>query len=103
MVTAAITHTVVHPQWGAPMEYHKLIRSEADIQANETYVSFASYYNKAVHDTNGMSMSITSARIPQAVFDTVDVLLQAVIDSPDNVLSGGELVIDETPEDEVIE
>lgn len=100
MVAAAITQIVVHPQWGAPMEYHKLIRSEADIQANETYVSFASYYNKSVHDAGGMSMSITTARITQAVFDTVDVLLQAVIDDSDNVLSGGELDIEVFPEDE---
>ena len=100
MVAAAITQIVVHPQWGAPMEYHKLIRSEADIQANETYVSFSSYYNKGVHDAGGMSMSVTTARISQAVFDTVDVLLQAVIDDSDNVLSGGELDIEVFPEDD---
>lgn len=102
MLAAAITHIVIHPQWGAPMEYHKLIRSEADIQSNETYVSFASYYNKAVHDADGMSMSITTVRIPQAIFDTVDVLLQAVIDDSDNVLSGGKLDIDVFPEDEEV-
>lgn len=100
MLAAAITQIIVHPQWGAPMEYHKLVRAEADIQANESFVTFASYYNKAIHDADGMSMSMTTARIPQAIFDTVGVLLQAVIDSPDNVLSGGKLDIDVFPEDE---
>lgn len=100
MINIGLTKVIIHPHWGAPMEYHKLIRSEADIQSNDTYVSFASYYNKSVYDNGGMSMSVTSVRIPKAVFDTADVLLQAVIDDSDNTLTGGELEIDEIPEDE---
>lgn len=94
MNNIGLIKVIIHPQWGAPMEYHKLIRSEADIQSNETYVSFASYYNKSVHDSDGMSMSVTSVRIPKAIFDTAEALLQAVIDDSDNTLTGGELEID---------
>ena len=99
MNNIGLTKVIIHPQWGAPMEYHKLIRSEADIQANETYVSFSSYYNKSIHDSEGMSMSVTSVRIPKAIFDTAEVLLQAVIDDSDNTLTGGKLVSDEDDEE----
>lgn len=93
MVAPAITNIVVHPQWGVPMEYHKLVRAEADIQANESFVTFASYYNKGVHDADGMSMTMTTARIPKAVFNTEKVLLQEVIDAEGNPLSGGTIVL----------
>lgn len=90
----AITNIVVHPQWGVPMEYHKLVRAEADIQASESFVTFASYYNKGVHDADGMSMTMTTARIPQAIFNTEKVLLQAVIAAEGNPLSGGKIVVE---------
>lgn len=92
MALPAITNIVIHPQWGVPMEYHKLVRAEADIQADESFVTFASYYNKGVHDADGMSMTMTTARIPQAIFNTEKILLQAVIAAEGNPLSGGTIV-----------
>lgn len=98
METYSITKTITHPQWGAPMEFHRITRVEVDMGSNNTYVVFSSFYNEAAFTDGSMPMSVTSVRLASSKLLTEQGLVQAVIDSPDNELSGGEVDINEIPE-----
>ena len=99
METYSITKTIVHPQWGAPMDFHRITRVEIDMSSNNTYIAFASYYNEEAFANGSMSMSITSIHMEGSTLYTEQDLVQAVIDNPDNELSGGELDINVIPGD----
>ena len=100
METYSITKTITHPQWGAPMEFHRIMRVEVDMITNDTYVAFGSYYNEAAFANGSSYMSVTSVNIKDSTLYTEQGLVQAVIDDPDNELSGGELDINAIPGDE---
>lgn len=102
METYGITKTITHPQWGAPMDFHRIIRVEVDMSTNDTYVAFASFYNEAAFANGSMSMSVTPIHLKGSKLLTEQELVQAVIDNPDNVLAGGELDINVISEDEVV-
>ena len=97
----SITKPIIHEQWGAPMEFHRIIRIEVDMNTNDTYVAFASYYNEAAFTNHATSMSVTSIHLKNSKLLTEQELLQTIIDTPDNILSGGELDINEVPEEPV--
>lgn len=99
METYSITKTITHPQWGAPMEFHRITRVEVDIESNNTYVVFSSFYNEAAFTNGSMAMSVTSVHLTSSKLLTEQELVQAVIDSPDNELSGGTVDINEIPEE----
>lgn len=101
METYSINKTITHPQWGAPMDFHRIVRVEIDMSTNDTYVAFASFYSESAFTNGASSMSITSTHIKGSKLLTEQELVQAVIDDPDNVLSGGELDINVVPEDDV--
>ena len=99
METYSINKTITHPQWGAPMDFHRIVRVEVDMSTNNTYVAFASFYSEEAFANGAMSMSITSVQLNGSKLLTEQQLVQAVIDSPDNELSDGELDINEIPEE----
>lgn len=99
METYSITKTLTHPEWGAPMEFHRIIRVEVDMSINETYISFASYYNETAFASGSSYMSITPIHLRDSMLRTEQELVQAVIDGADNVLSGGEIDINVLPGD----
>lgn len=92
MNNIGLTKEIIHPQWGAPMSFHVLVRVEHDLLTAETYMSFASYYSKSVYTSGGMSMTHTTVRIPQTQLGTQEEFLLEVIEDPDNVLSGAVMV-----------
>lgn len=102
--TAAITKTIIHPQWYAPMEYHILDKAETDRTSQTTRLQYTSYYNKSAYDTGGMYMTSTIIRLKEAVFaDALDLSLY-IVAQEDNVLSGGtvdEIVSDDAPEEPI--
>ena len=98
METYSITKTIIHPQCGAPMEFHRITRVEVDMSSNNTYVVFSSFYNEAAFTNGSMPMSVTSVHLIGSKLLTEQGLVQAVIDNPDNELSGGEVDINEIPE-----
>ena len=89
--TEAIVKTIIHPQWGAPMEYHVLVRVEHDLITKDSYLTFASYYNKDIYTKEGMSMALTTVHIPDSKLSTQEEYINAVIKDSDNEFSGGKL------------
>lgn len=93
MNNIGLTKEIIHPQWGAPMSYHRIVRVETDMVSKQTYIVFSSYYSQAVYEGNGQAMSTNTIHIEDSVLRIERDLLQAIIDSPDNVLSGGTIVV----------
>jgi len=92
MTTHGINLVVTHPQWGAPMSFHSLVRAEFDKINDETYAVFNSYYNKSVFDAQGTAMSVTTVRVAgSTLYDEEDLLL-AVTEQEDITFSGGEVI-----------
>lgn len=99
--TAAIVKTIIHPQWGAPMEYHVLDKSTTDKSAGTTQLQYLSYYNKNAHDTGGLYMTFTTIRLREAIFADAVEMSNYIVAREDNTLSGGtvdETVVDNTPD-----
>lgn len=99
MKSAGLTKEIIHPQWGAPMGYHVLVRVEHDLITKDSYLTFASYYNKGIYTKEGVSMTHTTVRIPDSKLGTQEEYINEVIKDPDNELTGGKLdVIEVTKE-----
>lgn len=95
MSNIGLTKEIIHPQWGAPMSFHVLVRVEHDLISKDSYLSFASYYNKQVYDNGGMPMSNAAVHIPNSELGTQEEFINAVIEDPDNEFTGGILNISE--------
>lgn len=93
----SITKTITHPQWGAPMEFHRIVRVEVDMGTDNTYVALSSYYNETAYENGAMSMSTTTIHLKGSVLRNEQDLVQAIVDSPDNVLSDGLVDINTAP------
>lgn len=93
METYGITKTIIHPQWGAPMNFHRIVRVEVDMGSISTHILFNSYYDKTTYENGSSSMSNTSIYLDESKLLTGQELVQAIIDTTDNDLSGGELYI----------
>ena len=91
MNNTGLTKEITHQQWGAPMSYHVLVRAEHDLIIKDSFLTFASYYNKDIYTKGGMSMAHTTIRIPDSKLSTQEEYINAVIKNPDNELSGGKL------------
>lgn len=86
---SAIVKTIIHPQWGAPMEYHVLDKFETDRTSNTTRLQYSSYYNKSVYTTGGMYMTSTVIRLEHSIFADAMEASKHVAELKDNDLSGG--------------
>ena len=95
MNNIGLTKEIIHPQWGAPMSFHVLVRVEHDLISKDSFLTFASYYNKSIYDNEGMSMSHNTVRIPNSKLGTQEEYINAVIKDPDNVFTKGVLNISE--------
>lgn len=95
MSNIGLTKEIIHPQWGAPMSFHVLVRVEHDLISKDSFLTFASYYNKSIYDNEGMSMSHNTVRIPNSKLGTQEEYINAVIKDPDNVFTKGVLNISE--------
>lgn len=95
MSNYGLTKEIIHPQWGAPMSFHVLVRVEHDLISKDSFLTFASYYNKSIYDSEGMSMSHNTVRIPNSKLGTQEEYINAVIKDPDNVFTKGVLNISE--------
>ena len=95
MNSIGLTKEIIHPQWGAPMSFHVLVRVEHDLISKDSYLSFASYYNKEVYDNEGMSMAHTAVRLPNSDLATQEEYINAVIKNPNNEFTDGVLNISE--------
>lgn len=89
MSTYAITKEIIHEQWGAPMKHHVLVRVDHDLVSKDSYLTFASYFNKAVYDNSGLAMSYLAVTVHDTDLGTQEDFINAVIASPDTQLSGG--------------
>lgn len=87
-----IKQTIIHPQWGAPMDFHRISRVEHDLIQNESYVTLQSFYSQAVAENGGSYMSYEVVRISNAFLSDESTLLQAVLDEPSSVFAEGEIV-----------
>ena len=83
---------IIHDQWGAPMNFHKIVRVDHGLTLDESYVTFASYYNKAAAESGGLYMSHTTVYLGSAKLSNESILLQAVLDKPESIMSGGAIV-----------
>lgn len=88
--TSAIIKTIIHPQWGAPMDYHVLDKYETDNTAKTTRLQYNSYYNKNAYDSGGMYMTSTVIRLKEPVFADALEISEYIVMLDDNVLSGGD-------------
>lgn len=88
-----IKATVIHAQWGVPMGFHKIARAEHDLTTNTSYIVFASYYNQESAEHGLEAMSHNTVVLKSALLADEATLLQAVIDDPDNVMTGGIVVM----------
>ena len=95
-----VNAVVIHEQWGAPMSFHRLTRVEVDLSGGQTYLSFASYYNKAVAETGGMPMSNKTLKTQTAELADERTLLQTAIDTPNSFLADGVVEGSDNPVDE---
>lgn len=84
--------TVIHAQWGAPMGFHKITRAEHDLISDKSYIVFASYYNQESAENGLEVMSYNTIILNSAILADEATLLQAVIDAPDNIMTGGVIV-----------
>ena len=87
-----IKATVIHAQWGVPMGFHKIARAEHDLITNTSYIVFASYYNQESAEHGLEAMSHNTVILKSALLADEATLLQAVIDDPDNIMTGGIIV-----------
>ena len=87
-----IKAAVIHPQWGAPMGFHKIARAEHDLISDRSYIIFASYYNQESAENGLEAMSHTTVILNSAILADEVTLLQAVVDASDNVMTGGVIV-----------
>lgn len=94
-----VNGSIIHPQWGVPMSFHRVARAEHDLIANKSYIVFASYYNQASAENGLEAMSHNTITLDSAMLTDERSLLEAVIDSPDNALTGSSVV--ESTEDEL--
>lgn len=83
---------VIHAQWGVPMGFHKIARAEHDLVSNKSYIVFASYYNQDSAAKGLEAMTHNTVILDSAILADEATLLQAVIDAPDNTMTGGTIV-----------
>lgn len=84
--------TVTHPHWGVPMSFHKIARAEHDLILNKSHIVFASYYNLSAAENGGEAMTHNTVILNEAMLADEATLLQAVIDMPDGMMTGGTVV-----------
>lgn len=89
MSVFSITKTLIHEQWGAPMEFHTLVRIEQDLPAQESYFVFNSYYNESVYNGGGQPMSSTTVRLNEAMPASGQELLESIVDIEEGKFADG--------------
>lgn len=87
-----INATVIHPQWGNPMGFHKIARAEHDLVSDKSYIVFASYYSQDSAANGLEAMTHNTVILDNAILADEPTLLQTVIDAPDNIMTGGTIV-----------
>lgn len=92
MTTYAIEHTTTHPQWGAPMSYHALVRAEFDLDTEMSNANFASYYSKEAYAAGSQPMAYTNISVPGSELKTEQSFLNAIVGLTDTALSGGSVI-----------
>lgn len=95
MSNIGLTKEIIHPQWGAPMSFHVLVRIEHDLISKDSYLTFACYYNKSVYDNGGSSMTHNTVHLPNSDLGTEEEFINSVIEDPDNMFTDGILNISE--------
>ena len=93
MAVLSITKQLIHEQWGAPMEFHTLVRIEQDLPAQESYFVFNSYCNEAVHNSGGQPMSSTAIRLNEAVPANGQDLLESIVNAEESKFADGVVAV----------
>lgn len=93
-----VNKVLIHEQWGAPMNFHRLTRVEHDLVRDETYLYFDNFYNMQVALNGGMAMSNKAIALTGASMLSEADLLQRSTELEDSVMNGGTLETSQTDE-----